>query len=143
MLGQRGSLEEFEQWLENYNFNNGRMDSKSMSQTFARRMGLDAKVIPTMVEDVRKPHAEIVSGTRKPLKMIPDPYQRRHNYKHILYKKQGHKCNGCEAFFHFLTLRLTISCPLLGVGETFQKIGKLLCRACNARKSNRTQAEWI
>ena len=143
MLGQRGSLEEFEQWLENYNFNNGRMDSKSMSQTFARRMGLDAKVIPTMVEDVRKAHAEIVSGTRKPLKMIPDPYQRRHNYKHILYKKQGHKCNGCEGVFPFSDLEIDHIMPTSRGGRDIPENWQLLCRACNARKSNRTQAEWI
>ena len=53
MLGQRISLEEFDKWI------------KGHEKSFARRMGLELKEIPAMVEGVRKAHADITESSHQ------------------------------------------------------------------------------
>ena len=137
MLGQRSSLEEFDKWVDEYRRKYGDME------VFGRRMGLDPKVIPTMVEDVRKAHAEIDSGKAKAPEPIPDPYKRPQNYKHTLYRIQGRKCNGCKEIFKFRSMTIDHIMPRSRGGTDDLENLQLLCAACNSSKGNRTQEEWI
>lgn len=63
MLGQR-SAEDFEKWIKNY---------PHMNSAFGERMGLDPKVVPVMVENVRKAHVDIAAGKAKAPEGIPNP----------------------------------------------------------------------
>ena len=66
MLSQR-SAEDFEKWLKNHDKQYGNMNG------FAKRMGLDPKVIPSMVKNVHKAHADIAAGETEAPESIPDP----------------------------------------------------------------------
>ena len=66
MLSQR-SAEDFEKWLKNHDKEYGNMDG------FAKRMGLDPKIIPGMVKNVRKAHADIATGKTEARESISDP----------------------------------------------------------------------
>ena len=66
MLRQR-SAEDFEKWLKNHDEEYGNMNG------FAKRMGLDPKVIPGMVKSVRKAHTDIAAGKTEVPESIPDP----------------------------------------------------------------------
>ena len=67
MLSQR-SLEDFEKWIKKYHKQHGNMNT-----AFGEHMGLDPKVVPVMVENVRRRHAAIAAGEAKTPKMIQDP----------------------------------------------------------------------
>ena len=64
MLGQR-SLEDFEKWVENY--------GDDMNHRFGSRMGLDPKIVPNMIENVRRRHAAIAAGKAEAPESIPNP----------------------------------------------------------------------
>ncbi len=67
MLSQRSSLEEFEKWVKSHQKQYGNMNH------FGKQMGLDPKVVPMMVENVRRRHAAIAAGKNKAPKMIQHP----------------------------------------------------------------------
>ncbi len=63
MLKQR-SAENFEKWVRTY---------PDMNRVFGARMGLEPKVIPDMVKNVRRRYAEIAAGTAEAPESIPNP----------------------------------------------------------------------
>lgn len=65
MLGQRSSAD-FEKWIKGYK-------PPPMNQSFGERMGLDPKVVPVMVKNVRRRHAAIAAGKAEAPKMIQNP----------------------------------------------------------------------
>ena len=66
MLRQR-SAEDFEKWLESHCKEYGNMNG------FAKRMGLEPEVVPMMIKNVRRRHAEIAVGKVEAPESIPDP----------------------------------------------------------------------
>ena len=67
MLGQR-SAADFEKWIKNYHKQHGNMNS-----AFGERMGLHPKIVPVMVENVRRRHKAIVAGEAESPDSIPNP----------------------------------------------------------------------
>ena len=67
MLSQR-SAEDFQKWIEDWIKNHGNMNS-----AFGKRMELDPKIVPVMVENVRSMHAEIAAGKAEAPESIPNP----------------------------------------------------------------------
>ena len=68
MLGQR-SAEDFEKCVKQWHKHHGN-DAVS---AFGKRMALDPKVVPVMVKNVRKAHANIAAGKTEAPEYIPDP----------------------------------------------------------------------
>ena len=66
MLRQR-SAEDFKKWLESHCKKYGNMNG------FAERMGLEPKVVPVMIKNVRRRYAEIAVGKVEAPEPIPDP----------------------------------------------------------------------
>ena len=67
MLRQR-SAEDFEKWIKNYHKQYGNMNS-----AFGEHMGLDPKVVPMMVENVRRRHKAIAAEEVEAPGSIPNP----------------------------------------------------------------------
>lgn len=65
MLRQR-TAEDFEKWVKTY-------PEMEMGKKFGARMGLDPKVVPVMVENVRRRYAKIDAGKVKAPESIPNP----------------------------------------------------------------------
>ena len=68
MLGQR-SAEDFEKCVKQWHKYHG----NNAVNAFGKRMALDPKVVPVMVKNVRKAHADIAAGKTEAPEYIPDP----------------------------------------------------------------------
>ena len=68
MLGQR-SAEDFEKCVKKWHKDHG----NNAVNAFGKRMALDPKVVPVMVKNVRKAHADIAAGKTEAPEYIPDP----------------------------------------------------------------------
>ena len=68
MLGQR-SAEDFEKCVKQWHKYHG----DNAVNAFGKRMALDPKVVPVMVKNVRKAHADIAAGKTEAPEYIPDP----------------------------------------------------------------------
>jgi len=68
MLGQR-SAEDFEKCVKKWHKDHG----NNAVNAFGKRMALEPKVVPAMVKNVRKAHADIAAGKIEAPEYIPDP----------------------------------------------------------------------
>jgi len=68
MLGNR-SAEDFEKCVEKWHKDHG----NNAVNAFGKRMALEPKVVPAMVKNVRKAHADIAAGKIEAPEYIPDP----------------------------------------------------------------------
>ena len=84
----------FEKWLRRYQYNEGCQDDSSMSCVFGKRMGLEPKDIPDMVERVRK---NIKNGVQPQRFPKDDPYKNQPLYPWAerVKLRDGHVCRRC------------------------------------------------
>ena len=66
-----------------------------------------------------------------------------HTHKHELYGKQEGKCIGCNHSFPFRNMTLDHIVPQSKGSTDAKENLQLLCNACNATKSTRSQTEFI
>jgi len=95
------------------------------------------------------PTTEVFVQTEPPKRTdIPDTdaqmqLPKAHTYKHELYGKQEGKCAGCHYFLPFRNMTIDPIVPRSKGGTDAKENLQLLCNACNATKSTRSQSEFI
>ncbi len=95
------------------------------------------------------PMTEVFVQTEPPKRTdVPDAdaqmqLPKAHTHKHELYGKQEGKCAGCHYFLPFRNMTIDHIVPRSKGGTDAKENLQLLCNACNATKSTRSQSEFI
>ena len=89
------------------------------------------------------PLADVSIVSKPPVRTDIEKLPKAHTHKHQLYGEQEGKCAGCHIFLPFRNMTIDHIVPQSKGGTDAKENLQLLCNACNATKSTRSQSEFF